>query len=137
MRKHDRRCAAAPTANPEVAEKVKEIGIREAVQTIPLLGDSSGEAGWRAWHEAVGLPYEPSRTSLTLPDSNSRVQAVIDGQGLALWDRLITPELEGGTLATVSDNWLQEAGYYLVFPQTPLNDSAQSFLEWIRIEAQS
>lgn len=72
-------CPAAPTANPEVAEKVKEIGIREAVQTIPLLGDSSGEAGWRAWHEAAGLPYEPSRTSLTLPDSNSRMQAVIDG----------------------------------------------------------
>ncbi|MCU9846576.1 LysR substrate-binding domain-containing protein [Defluviimonas sp. WL0024] len=128
-------CPAVPTANRPVAEKVREIGIEQAVRSIPLLGDSSGDAGWRAWHEAAGLPYQPSRASLVLQDSGSRVQAVIDGQGLALWDRLIAPELEAGTLMTVADHWLTTAGYHIILPQTPLNHGAQRFLTWIRSEA--
>lgn len=129
-------CPAVPTGNPKVAEAVARVGIEAAIRTIPLLGDSSGDAGWRAWHKAAGLPYQPSRLSLVLPDSNSRVQAVIDGQGLALWDLLVEPELQAGTLVTVSDTWLDTAGYYLVYPRTPLARGAWRFFEWIKIEAQ-
>jgi len=129
-------CPAVPTGNPRLAEAVVRVGMESAVRTIPLLGDSSGDAGWRAWHKAAGLSYQPSRSSLVLPDSNSRVQAVIDGQGLGLWDLLVEPELQAGTLVAVSDTWLDAAGYYLVYPKTPLSRGAWQFLEWIRAEAQ-
>ncbi|MBL6841282.1 MAG: LysR family transcriptional regulator, partial [Pelagibacterales bacterium] len=101
---------AVPTANRTVAEQVSRLGLAEAVRQLPLLGDSSGDAGWRAWHAAAGLPYAPSRSSLTIPDSNSRVQAVVDGQGIALWDDLVAPEVEAGTLVPLTDTQLEGAG---------------------------
>ena len=128
---------ASPTANREVSEQIEEIGLSQAMKTIPLLGDSSGDAGWRAWHEAAGLSYEPSPSSLTIPDSNSRVQAVIDGQGIALWDDLVLPEIESGKLVRVSEVSLSSAGYYLVENSKPLTSAALDFLNWLKSELSS
>jgi len=128
-------CPAVPTASADMAENIKEMGLSHALRTLPLLGDSSGEAGWKAWHETTGLQYLPSRSSLVIPDSNSRVQAVIDGQGLALWDELVAPEFNAGTLAKVSEITLQSSGYYVVFPKPDLSKAASAFLDWLRVEA--
>lgn len=123
---------SVPTANRAVAEQVTQLGLPEAVRRLPLLGDSSGDAGWRAWHKAAGLPYAPSRSSLTIPDSNSRVQAVVDGQGIALWDDLVAPEVEAGTLVPLSDTKLEGAGYHVVFPRKALSPGAHSILTWLK-----
>ena len=125
---------AVPTANRVLAEQVKQLGLAEAVRQLPLLGDSSGDAGWRAWHKAAGLPYAPSRASLTIPDSNSRVQAVVDGQGIALWDDLVASEFGNGTLVRLSDVRVENAGYFLVFTDQPMSQSAEAFLDWLRAE---
>ena len=128
---------AVPTANRAVAEQVSRLGLAEAVRQLPLLGDSSGDAGWRAWHKAAGLPYAPSRSSLTIPDSNSRVQAVVDGQGIALWDDLVAPEFGDGTLVRLSDVRVENAGYFVVFTDQPMSQGAESFLDWLRAETSS
>ena len=125
---------AVPTANRVLAQQVKQLGLAEAVRQLPLLGDSSGDAGWRAWHKAAGLPYAPSRASLTIPDSNSRVQAVVDGQGIALWDDLVASEFGDGTLVRLSDVRVENAGYFLVFTDQPKSQSAEAFLDWLRVE---
>jgi len=125
---------AVPTANRVLAEQVKQLGLAEAVRQLPLLGDSSGDAGWRAWHKAAGLPYAPSRASLTIPDSNSRVQAVVDGQGIALWDDLVASEFGDGTLVRLSDVRVENAGYFLVFTDQPMSQSAEAFLDWLVVE---
>ena len=125
---------AVPTANRVLAEQIKQLGLAEAVRQLPLLGDSSGDAGWRAWHKAAGLPYAPSRASLTIPDSNSRVQAVVDGQGIALWDDLVASEVGAGTLVRLSDVRVENAGYFLVFTDQPMSQSAEAFLDWLRVE---
>jgi len=125
---------AVPTANRVLAEQVKQLGLAEAVRQLPLLGDSSGDAGWRAWHKAAGLPYAPSRASLTIPDSNSRVQAVVDGQGIALWDDLVVSGFGDGTLVRLSDVRVENAGYFLVFTDQPMSQSAEAFLDWLRVE---
>jgi len=125
---------AVPTANRVLAEQVKQLGLAEAVRQLPLLGDSSGDAGWRAWHKAAGLPYAPSRASLTIPDSNSRVQAVVDGQGIALWDDLVASEFGNGTLVRLSDVRVENAGYFLVFTDQPMSQSAEAFLDWLVVE---
>jgi len=109
-------CPAVPTASKKVAKKISEIGLEQAIKSIPLLADSSGHTGWRAWHEKAELAYKPIASSLTILDSNSRVQAVIDGQGIALWDDLIAPELTSGQLEVVSDIALSDSGYYLISP---------------------
>ena len=125
---------AVPTANHAVAEQVRQLGLAEAVRQLPLLGDSSGDSGWRAWHAAAGLPYAPSRSSLTIPDSNSRVQAVVDGQGIALWDDLVAPEIDDGTLVRLSDVGVKDAGYRILFTERPMSQSAEAFLDWLRAE---
>ena len=125
---------AVPTANRVLAEQVKQLGLAEAVRQLPLLGDSSGDAGWRAWHKAAGLPYAPSRASLTIPDSNSRVKAVVDGQGIALWDDLVASEFGNGTLVRLSDVRVENAGYFLVFTDQPMSQSAEAFLDWLVVE---
>ena len=128
---------AVPTANRAVAEQVRRLGLAESVRQLPLLGDSSGDAGWRAWHKAAGLPYAPSRSSLTIPDSNSRVQAVVDGQGIALWDDLVAPELSDGTLVRLSDVRVDNAGYFVVFTDRQMSQGAGAFLDWLRTETAS
>ncbi|MBO9448359.1 LysR substrate-binding domain-containing protein [Ruegeria sp. R14_0] len=130
-------CPAVPTANRAVAGQIEAMGLADAVRKLPLLGDSSGDAGWREWHDTAGLPYEPSRSSLTIPDSNSRVQAVVDGQGVALWDDLVIPEIEAGTLVRVSDVWVETSGYYVVFQKASLSAGAIAFLDWLWGEAES
>ena len=125
---------AVPTANHAVAEQVRQLGLAEAVRQLPLLGESSGDSGWRAWHAAAGLPYAPSRSSLTIPDSNSRVQAVVDGQGIALWDDLVAPEIDDGTLVRLSDVGVKDAGYRILFTERPMSQSAEAFLDWLRAE---
>ena len=125
---------AVPTASRAVAEQVRQLGLAEAVRQLPLLGDSSGDLGWRAWHAAAGLPYAPSRSSLTIPDSNSRVQAVVDGQGIALWDDLVAPEIDDGTLVRLSDVGVKDAGYRILLTERHMSQSAEAFLDWLRAE---
>lgn len=111
--------------------EVRSLGIEAAVKQVPLLGDSSGDTGWRAWHRAVGLPYLPSKSSLTIPDSNSRVQAVIDGQGIALWDDLVAPEIKSGQLVELTYRKLDTSGYYLVFTKNPHATQVQAMIDWL------
>ena len=126
------RAPARPTANARVAEQVRDMGLENALRQIPLLSDSSGSEGWRQWHEQAGFDYQPVANALVIPDSNDRVQAVIDGQGIALWDMLVQDELDSGVLETVSDIALDTAGYYLVYPPNKAaNTLTEAFADWI------
>ena len=70
---------------------------------------------------------------LVIPDSNDRVQAVIDGQGIALWDALVQYELNSGVLCYLSEVALDDAGYYLVYsaPSTDRSAVVATFVDWI------
>ena len=125
-----------PTANANLAEKVLELGLETALKSVPLLGDSSGDAGRRAWHKIAGFPYRPIHSALTIPDSNSRVQAVIDGHGLALWDDLVAPEYQDGKLKALTKMHLRISGYFIIFPERSMTDRTADFVAWIRTEAQ-
>ena len=125
------RLPSVPTANTTLAKEVKSLGIEAAVRQIPLLGDSSGDTGWRAWHAAADLPYLPSKSSLLIPDSKSRVQAVIDGQGIALWDDLVAPEIKSGQLVELTDRKLDTSGYYLVFTKDSHSAQVQAMIDWL------
>ena len=130
------RLPCVPTANASLAKKVESLGIEAAVKQLPLLGDSSGDTGWRAWHRAAGLAYLPSKSSLTIPDSNSRVQAVIDGQGIALWDELVAPEIKSGQLVELTDRKLNTSGYYLVSTKDPHATHVQAMIDWLLAQVQ-
>ena len=129
-------CPACPTGNSYIADKVRKEGLDNVILSTPLLLDSSESTGWQDWFDLAGLDFSQSQKGLSIADSNSRVQAVIDGQGIALWDRLVSPEVSSGRLHYLSDIWLDDYGYYVQAKKSNLESKAVDlFLNWLRDES--
>ena len=131
-------CPACPMANSQIAERVKKEGLDKIILTTPLLFDSSESIGWQDWFSHAGIDFKKSIQGVSISDSNSRVQAVIDGQGIALWDNLVSPEINSGNLHYLSDILLDEYGYYIRVKENILeNHTVKLFFKWIKEEGNS
>ncbi|MGH1478447.1 MAG: LysR substrate-binding domain-containing protein [Geminicoccales bacterium] len=129
-------CSAFPTAGPAIAERIAEVGLEATLPDLTLLHDRDDSDAWRDWHQVAGFPYRPTKDSLVLPDPNVRVQAVIDGQGVALCDTLVSREIAEHQLLKISSVELIDYGYYLAFPKGALSTPGlKAFHDWIRAEA--
>jgi DNA-binding transcriptional LysR family regulator len=129
-------CPAVVTAGVVVAEYIQHHGLQSALQHFPLLHDRDGSQVWKDWHSAAQIPYRPTSHDLVIPDPNVRVQAVIDGQGIAVNDKLITTEFESGELIDIADTQLSEYGYYLAYPKGAMsNTELKIFRDWLIDEA--
>lgn len=129
-------CPAFPTAGATIAKRVTDADLEMALPDLTLLHDRDDGEAWRDWHDAAGLPYRSTRDELVVPDPNVRVQAVIDGQGVALNDALVATELADGRLSQVSTIELSDYGYFLAYPKGALSMPALSaFRNWIVREA--
>ena len=129
-------CPAFPTAGAAIARRVEEIGLEAALPELPLLHDRDGSHAWIDWHATAGLPYRAVRDALVIPDPNVRVQAVIDGQGAALYDDLVAAELDAGRLTRISDVELADYGYHLAYQRGALDTPGLAdFRNWILEEA--
>ncbi|MEH6547459.1 MAG: LysR substrate-binding domain-containing protein [Sneathiella sp.] len=124
---------AWPVGNLDAAEKIRQIGPERAFSEFTLLRDHDDSNAWSDWLDAADLPLQNRKDTLIIPDPNVRVQAVIDGQGIALNDELVTRELEGGQLVRLSDIELVSYGYFLARPRiTNHAESADAFIHWIQ-----
>ncbi|MEP4552682.1 MAG: LysR family transcriptional regulator [Tateyamaria sp.] len=122
-----------PLANPAIAARAGEIGLAGIVTEVPLLPDASGMEGWKLWHALAGFNYDPRHKPVHLPDANSRLQAVISGNGIALLDELAKPEIDAGVLAPLSEIWLEGYGYYVIPAKNQrLSAAATRFEDWLR-----
>jgi LysR family glycine cleavage system transcriptional activator/LysR family transcriptional regulator of beta-lactamase len=99
---------------------------------LTLLDDSDGSPAWADWHREAGLKYRARADTLTVPDPNVRVQAVIDGQGVALNDALVQAELDSDRLVRLSTHQMDDYGYFLVHePGALSNPDVAAFADWI------
>ena len=104
--------------------------------TLRLLNDREGGRAWPQWHAVAGLPYAGSADSLVVPDPNVRVQAVIDGQGAAINDDLVAPEIAAGRLGRLSEHELGDRGYFLAYAKGALDrPEVAAFRDWAVAEA--
>ena len=125
-------CPATPTAGAALARRIQFVGLAEVLPDLPLLHDRDGSTAWQDWHRAAGLPYHATQASLVVPDPNVRVQAVIDGQGLALNDALVSGELAAGTLVRISEVGMPDYGYFLAYRRHALQrPGLRAFRDWI------
>ncbi len=125
-------CPAFPTAGAAIAKRVTDVDLETVLPDLTLLHDRDDGEAWRDWHDAAGLPYRSTRDELVVPDPNVRVQAVIDGQGVALNDALVATELADGRLSQVSTTELGDYGYFLAYPKGALSIPAlRAFRDWI------
>ena len=130
------RNSACPTGNSNIADSVREAGLDNVILSTPLFLDPSESAGWQDWFDLASLDLGQSQKGLSIADSNSRVQAVIDGQGIALWDQLVTPEVNSGQLQPFSDIWLDGYGYYVLAREGDAENVAlRLFLDRLVVES--
>jgi len=124
------------TASSRTGEKIAAEGIRSVLQRQTLLHDRDSTRAWRDWFAAAGIAWSPGSDDLVIPDPNVRVQAVIDGQGIALNDRLVEDEVNAGRLYQYAPVTLNDYGYYLAYPKAVGHDSPiRIFRDWILDEA--
>ncbi|MBT4040709.1 MAG: LysR family transcriptional regulator [Rhodospirillales bacterium] len=125
-------CPAFPTGTPEVLSTVQAIGLERAFASLSLLHDRESSHAWADWYRAAGIEYPEQSNVLTIPDPNVRVQAVADGQGIALNDDLMIQELVDGRLVRLSDIRLENYGYFLAYrPEAMSNRSVANFAKWL------
>lgn len=126
-----------PLASPETAARVHALGLENAVREIPLLPDASGMAAWRDWHDIAGLTFAPGKNALSLPDANSRLQAVIAGNGLGMQDEFAEPEIGSGRLVWLSDITISNFAYCIVQPaKLTASPAAEVFKTWITAQGE-
>ncbi len=129
-------CPAVLTASADIGRRIEARGIAAVIGDLQLLHDADGSAAWADWFGAAGLALPVAPTDLVIPDPNVRVQAVIDGQGVALYDALVDDEVAAGKLYRYDAVRLDRYGYYLVYPDNVPEDSpVLLFRDWILAEA--
>lgn len=123
---------AFATGNREAFERVKENGL-EAILGMTLLRDRDDSNAWSHWYERAGLTYHGKADTLIIPDPNVRVQAVMDGQGIAINDELVSDELEQGRLFRLHETAMPDYGYFLAYDPGALNNpDIAAFAKWIK-----
>jgi len=126
-------CPAWPCGDANALSQVRDLGLGAAFEQFTLLRDRQDSTAWSQWFEAAGLPYMGQTDSLIIPDPNVRVQAVIDGQGVALNDMLVEAEIQAGRLHRLFDAELSDFGYYLAYPSDAMsNPDVGAFADWLR-----
>ena len=130
-------CPACLTCSIEIGRKIERHGIEAVVGTQTLLHDRDSSTAWFDWFARAGIDWAPASGDLVIPDPNVRVQAMIDGQGVALYDRLVADEVAAGRLYQYRAIEMEEYGYYLVYPMAVERDSPVIvFRDWIMQEAE-
>lgn len=127
------RCPAWPTGNADALAQVQSSGLKAAFESFTLLRDRDDSNAWSHWYGIAAIPYRKSVDSLIIPDPNVRVQAVIDGQGVALNDSLVTTEIEAGRLFRLSDHELSDYGYHLAYSAEAMSSpDVSAFADWLK-----
>ena len=129
-------CPAFATASQSTAEQVGKAGLEATMDQATLLHDRADSLAWQDWFQKAGMAFRPQQSSLTIPDPNVRVQAVINGQGIAINDALVNSEIERDELRPIGGIRLQDYGYFLVYPHgVPSEGPLAEFRQWLYDEA--
>lgn len=124
---------AWPAGNPWAKQHVDARGVKSAFSDFTLLRDHDDSDAWSDWKREAGLETIARRDALIIPDPNVRVQAVVNGQGVALMDELAQPELGDGRLVRLSGTELPDYGYFIVVPFGGKQTGAtRDFVEWLQ-----
>ena len=94
---------------------------------------------WREWLDLAGAEHVACESGLIFDDTNVRVQAILNGQGIMLGcPLLLQKELHEGALIRLFDLQLSDYAYHIAWPDFRDPDRKTSaFIDWICDEAVS
>lgn len=122
-----------PVCSPRLIQAHGQNPAPEVLVEYTLLDEETPE-NWDLWLKAVGLPDLKPRKRIGIDDTNVRLHAAINGQGVLLTClSLLEQELRDGTLVAPFDCSLSRYSYYLVYrPEIlDINPAAQVFIDWL------
>ncbi len=105
---------------------------------IHLIEPDRNWVTWSSWFGAMGVAGKPTTRGLEFDNYLVLIQAVLDGQGIALGGgRLAENFLAQGLLVRPAEATLRtEGAFYVLTPtEVPLREPAKRFREWILSEA--
>ncbi len=119
-----------PYCSPTLARRLSQ---PRDLLALTLLREEPPFDLWEAWLARAGLAAEAPMYALTISDSNVRVRAAVDSQGVVLADVLVAEELARGSLVAPFDIALEGWGYFLLYePALADKPAVAAFLEWAR-----
>jgi DNA-binding transcriptional LysR family regulator len=125
-----------PMCGAELGKSITQVGLRDGLRDLTLIHDDETRDAWRRWLVQAGLNDRQARRGPIIPDANMRVQAIIDGQGLALFDELVSTEVERGQLVIPSPITLAGFGYFLIVSESTANrETSSTMLAWLKQQA--
>ena len=128
-------CPAWPCGDKAALASVKKNGLKQAFSQFTLLHDRQQSKAWHQWFLLAGMDFPEREGKLIIPDPNVRVEAVTDGQGVALNDALVEREIRDKRLYRLSEIELSDYGYYLVYSTaSESSELAAAFAHWILSE---
>jgi len=140
---------ALPLADEEIfpvagASYVARFGLPETVEDLPLhrlihLEEPFREAAsWDEWFQSAGVGITDAGRGLRINDYALVIQAVMEGQGIALgWRHLAERLLATGLLVPVTDHVLKTGkAFYVVWPKNrELSENARKVRDWLAAQA--
>ena len=129
-----------PVCSPAYVEQQKLTNGRD-LGRVPLLHSLARPDDWMYWLEFAGLNKVDAHKGMKYESSALSYQAAIDGQGVAIAQRvLVAEELQSGRLVQPFGPSLDRGSYtyYLIYPEKSLRKSAfRRFQNWILTKARS
>lgn len=94
---------------------------------------------WERWLHVAGAGDVDANRGPIIDDTNVRIQAAIDGQGLTLGPlSLVSDDLATGRLVAPFPASLNELAYYIVYPPGALEQPrVRAFRDWLLSEARA
>jgi DNA-binding transcriptional LysR family regulator len=130
------RSRVTPMCGRLVAKGLSKKHFAKLLGRQTLIHDDETRDAWQRWLNHAGLSDVHGLQGPIIPDPNMRVQAVIDDQGIALFDELVSNELSNGLLLTPHPVWLDGYGYHIVIADDrSRRKDVAALLDWLRAEA--
>jgi len=123
----------SPVCAPSFLENDKPLSDMNNLKYYTLLHDANYEC-WGEWLKLAGVQNTPSNKGTIIDDTNVLIQAVVDGQGVALGSTtFVQDHLDAGRLVKPFDITLvNDFAYYIVYPKPHLNNPAvRAFRNWL------
>ena len=128
--------ALAPVCSPLLMAGAHPLRAPADLGHHNLLHEESHDL-WTRWLAAAGAREVDPRAGTIIDDTNVRLEAALDGQGVALgWIPLLADDLAAGRLVRPFDPALEDYGYYVVTPPGGLaRPKVRAFRDWLLAEA--
>ncbi|MDI3325207.1 LysR substrate-binding domain-containing protein [Pontibacterium granulatum] len=127
-----------PVCSTDLLHRVGPVESPQDLQKFTLIHDEDHSA-WDDWLRKAGVTQLNTPTSLIIDDTNVRLQAVLNGQGVMLGcPALLKNEFSSGRLIQLFDTCLDTYSYHLAYPKSHKDTQRiATFVQWIKQTSES